>query len=363
MSNDEPTSKWAPMWSETQSDTDASARWRTPPEMFGPLHAEFQFGLDAAAMAESALVPYWLGPDHPNPSRRDAFTADWGACRYNPEKWKSIEGWPGYAVSQFGRVRGPGRNDDGSMLVGSLDKDGYRRVTLVRGSGATREQRSQRVSSAVADAFLGSRTDGLVLRHLDNDPSNDRASNLAYGTVQRNIDDRDAAGRTARGEAHGMAKLTAAQVDEIRTLEGTPAAEVAERFGVKRASIYAIWSGRTWGPPSEKEPDLRSPYQEPAIFVNPPYGRGMGRWIVLAARWGRVVPVVVLILARTDLPWWDEVVMRTAAEIRFVRRRVRFLREDGSRAHGAPAPSVVLVWRPGSRNAGSPKVSVQHQKR
>lgn len=34
--------------------------WQTPPEVFGPLHEEFGFTLDAAASAENALLPrFW----------------------------------------------------------------------------------------------------------------------------------------------------------------------------------------------------------------------------------------------------------------------------------------------------------------
>lgn len=38
----------------------------------------------------------------------------------------------------------------------------------------------------MAEAFLGPRPDGLVVRHLDDDRTNNRASNLAYGTASDN---------------------------------------------------------------------------------------------------------------------------------------------------------------------------------
>lgn len=176
------------MWSETPDDDDERALWRTPPEVFSPLHREFNFGLDAAALADSAQVPYYLGPDHPNPARRDAFTADWSR----------------------------------SMLPGCT-----------------------------------------------------------------------------------------------------------------------------------------------AAFLNCPYGRGMGRWMVLASRWGREIPVVVLILARTDLPWWHDVVMKHAAEVRLIRGRVKFLRPEGSpgKSAGAPAPSLILVYRPGGARPVGPVFSTFNQQR
>lgn len=36
--------------------------WRTPPEVFAPLHQEFQFDIDLAADTRSHLLPAWLGP-------------------------------------------------------------------------------------------------------------------------------------------------------------------------------------------------------------------------------------------------------------------------------------------------------------
>lgn len=59
----------------TGADSDQD-RWATPPEVFGPLDLEFGYGLDAAARGDNAKVrENWLGPDHPNPARRDGSSA------------------------------------------------------------------------------------------------------------------------------------------------------------------------------------------------------------------------------------------------------------------------------------------------
>lgn len=71
-------------FSATPEETSGAARWQTPPCVYRPLAREFGFGLDAAAVANSARVPWYLGPDHPNPERRDAFTADWSAAGFRP---------------------------------------------------------------------------------------------------------------------------------------------------------------------------------------------------------------------------------------------------------------------------------------
>ena len=87
--------------------------------------------------------------------------------------------------------------------------------------------------------------------------------------------------------------------------------------------LAQMWAGRVW--------------------MNPPYGREIGRWIEKAhmeAQRGSLV--VCLIPARTDTAWWHNHVMQ-ATEVRFIRGRVRF---GGGKA-GAPFPSAIVVFKPG----------------
>lgn len=49
------------------------------------------------------------------------------------------------------------------------------------------------------------------------------------------------------GALNGRAKLTAAQVDEIRRLHGTVSlAELGRRFGVSKSAVHLAVTGRTW---------------------------------------------------------------------------------------------------------------------
>lgn len=73
------------------------------------------------------------------------------------------------------------------------------------------------------------------------------------------------------------------------------------------------------------------------VFCNPPYGKGVGRWLSKA----RESDVAVFLLpARTDTKWWHEWAL-TADEIRFIRGRLRF----GDAKNSAPFPSVILVFK------------------
>jgi hypothetical protein len=59
-------------------------------------------------------------------------------------------------------------------------------------------------------------------------------------------------------------------------------------------------------------------------YVNPPYGRGIGRWIEKGFReWQKGKTVVFLIPSRTDTQWWHDYCMK-ADEIRFIKGRLKF---------------------------------------
>lgn len=74
--------------------------WTTPRDFFDKLNAEFNFGLDAAALQASTLVPdNWYGPDHPDPAARDALRIDWNhnsrgrPIWLNPPYGRVIKDW------------------------------------------------------------------------------------------------------------------------------------------------------------------------------------------------------------------------------------------------------------------------------
>lgn len=75
-------------------------------------------------------------------------------------------------------------------------------------------------------------------------------------------------------------------------------------------------------------------------WMNPPYGREIGRWVAKAATEARRGAIVVgLLPASTDTAWFHDHIYGEA-EIRFVRGRVRFV--GGS--YNAPFPSMIVVW-------------------
>lgn len=60
------------------------------------------------------------------------------------------------------------------------------------------------------------------------------------------------------------------------------------------------------------------------VWMNPPYGRVIAKWVQKAIEESRHgVTVVCLLPARTDTRWWHDYVMK-AAEVRLIKGRLRF---------------------------------------
>jgi len=76
-------------------------------------------------------------------------------------------------------------------------------------------------------------------------------------------------------------------------------------------------------------------------FVNPPYGKEIGKWIQKGYEQNlKGKTVVFLIPSRTDTQWWHDYIMK-ANEIRFIRGRLKFDDQKNS----APFPSAIVVFK------------------
>lgn len=85
------------------------------------------------------------------------------------ETWAPIDGFPGYRVSDQGRVQSP----SGRFIGKPNHVRGYVRVNLP-------VQQIRCVHQLVAEAFIGP-SHGARVRHRDGDPTNNRVDNLRYG--------------------------------------------------------------------------------------------------------------------------------------------------------------------------------------
>lgn len=83
---------------------------------------------------------------------------------------------------------------------------------------------------------------------------------------------------------------------------------------------------------------LIQPWGGEVCWMNPPYGREIGKWMKKAYESG--VKVVCLVPSRTDTAWWHDYAMK--GEIEFIRGRLKF----GGAKNSAPFPSAVVVFTP-----------------
>lgn len=163
------------------------------------------------------------------------------------EVWRALPNHPGYEVSSYGQVRSyrsrQGHSQETPRTLSPGLVKGYRSVKLGR-------SRYARVHQLVLEAFVGPCPPGLMARHLNGHPLDNRASNLRWGTAEENYNDRRAHGTDIAGERNGNARLTEADVLTIRTLRGSGhTIDVIHRNyfpHVSRSAVSHVSAGHTW---------------------------------------------------------------------------------------------------------------------
>jgi hypothetical protein len=103
------------------------------------------------------------------------------------------------------------------------------------------------VHRLVAKAFLGDRPEDMQIRHLDGNKLNNHVDNLCYGTAQENAQDKVLHGNSSKGLKNPKNKLTEAQVNRIREMQGqVKAKHAAYIFGLNKSTVYRIWNQKYW---------------------------------------------------------------------------------------------------------------------
>lgn len=172
-------------------------------------------------------------------------------------EWKRIEAFCGhYEASSDGRVRARDRivrkphSRTGKMiecfypgkeLSQHTNALGYKIVRF----GYNGKRCASQVGRMVLMAFHGLPAPDHHCRHLNGDPTDNRAENLAWGTHLENMADRKAHGNYPQGDKHPGAKITNEQAMEIYLSNETGRA-LAERYGICETKISAIRLGHTW---------------------------------------------------------------------------------------------------------------------
>lgn len=99
-------------------------------------------------------------------------------------------------------------------------------------------------------------------------------------------------------------------------------AKCAKYFTPEQDSLKQDWTGVCW--------------------MNPPYGRGLNKWVKKAYESAQNGATIVCLLpVRTHTAWWHEYCMK--ADITFIRGRLKFVGAE----HVAPFASAVVVFKRG----------------
>lgn len=88
-----------------------------------------------------------------------------------------------------------------------------------------------------------------------------------------------------------------------------------------------------------RENGLSQSWEGERVFVNPPYGNQLSKWVKKAHQERLKAYVVMLLPARTDTRWWHNYIYGQA-EIRFLKGRLKF----GASKNSAPFPSVLVIF-------------------
>ena len=100
------------------------------------------------------------------------------------------------------------------------------------------------------------------------------------------------------------------------------------------------------------EDGLTQNWEGHCAFVNPPYGREIGKWVKKCHdEWKEnKTKSVMLIPSRTDTRWFHDYIL-DKAEIRFIKGRLKFVdmdnagKEEDRKMSPAPFPSMLVIFK------------------
>ncbi|MFA5377675.1 MAG: HNH endonuclease [Dehalococcoidia bacterium] len=166
---------------------------------------------------------------------------------------RSIVGFPGYSISNYGEIYSFWTGGGGVRRLGTnmrrlstrVDEAGREAITLSR----NRTRVSRKVCRLVLEAFVGECPRGMEACHFpDRSPLNNRLDNLRWDTKSSNQHDRIGHGTTNDGERNGSAKLSATDIKPIRDAHdgGETYKSLARKYNVSLSAIQQVCERTTW---------------------------------------------------------------------------------------------------------------------
>lgn len=145
---------------------------------------------------------------------------------------------------------------------------------------------------------------------------------------------------------------------------GTPRAlfdKLDKEFNFTLDPCASLWNAKCDNFHTEHDNGLSYSWGCETVFMNPPYGRGLDKWVEKAHQtmsqhnilrgYHPTHLVVGLLPARTDVKWFHNYVWdreknqpQYQVEVRFLKGRLKFELEAGI-MDAAPFPSMIVIWR------------------
>ena len=138
------------------------------------------------------------------------------------ERWKKIDGYDNYSVSDMGRVR----NDKKNIILKNVKILGYVTVNLCKNGVA----KKLKVHRLVAEAFIPNPNNYPIINHKNEIKDDNRVENLEWCTIKYNTNYGSAPRKIA------LSKMKPVMIDNIR-FESVAAA--AKHMRWSRTSIYS----------------------------------------------------------------------------------------------------------------------------
>lgn len=175
----------------------------------------------------------------------------------DPERWFSVDGWPGYEVSDHGQLRsywvsgccksGAPKQRKTPIIIGSYPQKRRGKIVSVQvclyrtTEDGVREKWRNGIYILVLNAFLGPCPSGMEGCHKDSNPENNHIDNLRWGTPASNKLD-------LLMREDSQFKLSNEDIRAIwpRLLAGEADYLIAKDYGVSNAVITGIKLGDHW---------------------------------------------------------------------------------------------------------------------
>jgi len=160
---------------------------------------------------------------------------------------RKVSGFQNYFVSADGDVFSAKmcRGHKGLLKLNPwVGSDGYLTVALFDGA----RKFNKRIHRLVLETFVGSAPDDCEGSHLDGNKLNNCLLNLVWESKHLNHSRKTEHGTDHKGERAPLAKLTWAQVAEIRAhiASGRELTKIAIEYGVSQPTISGIKHNKTW---------------------------------------------------------------------------------------------------------------------